>query len=105
MPAVAAVKALVPLPLRTPVNVVAPVPPLATARVPARVMVPDVVIGLPVTVRPVVPPEKATEVTVPPVPVADSVPPAKLTPEPIVTLLKPPAPLPYKMLDPLVAGA
>jgi hypothetical protein len=28
-------------------------------------MVPDVVIGLPVTVRPVVPPENATDVTVP----------------------------------------
>jgi hypothetical protein len=55
--------------------------------------VPDVVIGLPEmdkndgTVA-------ATEVTVPPVPVADNVPPAKETPEPMVTLLNPPAPLP-----------
>ena len=46
-----------------------------------------------------------TEVTVPPEPVADSVPAAKLTPEPIVTLLKPPDPLPYKIDVPLVAGA
>lgn len=34
MPAVAAVKALVPLPLTIPVSVVAPVPPLATGSVP-----------------------------------------------------------------------
>jgi len=47
----------------------------------------------------------ATEVTVPPEPVADSVPAAKLTPVPIVTLLKPPVPLPYKIDVPLVAGA
>ena len=46
-----------------------PVPPLATASVPASVIVPDVVIGEPVTVRPVVPPLKATLVTEPdPVP-------------------------------------
>lgn len=44
-------------------------PPLATAKVPPRVIVPDVVIGLPDTVRPVVPPLKATDVTEPdPVP-------------------------------------
>jgi hypothetical protein len=48
-----------------PVDVVTPVPPLATTSVPAKVMVPDVVIGLPDTVRPVVPPLRATEVTVP----------------------------------------
>lgn len=46
--------------------VVCPVPPLAIARVPARVIVPDVVIGLPDTVSPVVPPDNATDVTVPP---------------------------------------
>jgi hypothetical protein len=42
-----------------------PVPPFATASVPPRVRVPDVVIGEPVNVRPVVPPDAATEVTVP----------------------------------------
>lgn len=46
-----------------------------------------------------------TDVTVPPEPVALKVPAAKLTPEPIVTLLKPPEPLPYRMDVPLVAGA
>ena len=46
-----------------------------------------------------------TAVTVPPEPVADSVPVVKLTPEPIVTLLNPPVPLPYKIDVPLVAGA
>ena len=60
-----AVNALVPLPLTYPVRVVAPVPPLATASVPLRVSVPLVVIGEPVKVRPVVPPDAATEVTVP----------------------------------------
>ena len=44
---------------------VRPVPPLATARVPASVRVPLVVIGEPLKVRPVVPPEAATLVTVP----------------------------------------
>ena len=43
----------------------APVPPLATANVPPRVSVPLVVIGEPENVSPVVPPEAATEVTVP----------------------------------------
>lgn len=43
----------------------APVPPLATASTPSIVIVPAVVIGEPVTVRPVVPPEIATLVTVP----------------------------------------
>jgi hypothetical protein len=42
-----------------------PVPPLATARVPASVIVPDVVTGPPLVVSPVVPPETSTEVTVP----------------------------------------
>ena len=41
-------------------------PPLATANVPPSVSVPLVVIGDPVKVRPVVPPDAATEVTVPP---------------------------------------
>jgi len=44
---------------------VAPVPPLATARVPANVIVPAEVIGPPEAVRPVVPPETLTLVTVP----------------------------------------
>jgi hypothetical protein len=44
---------------------VAPVPPLAKANVPASVSVPDVVIGPPLKVKPVVPPEAATDVTVP----------------------------------------
>jgi len=47
----------------------------------------------------------ATLVTVPPEPVADNVPPAKATPVPMVTLLNPPAPLPYRIEVPLVAGA
>ena len=47
----------------------------------------------------------ATLVTVPPEPVADKVPPAKATPVPMVTLLNPPAPLPYRIEVPLVAGA
>lgn len=45
--------------------VVCPVPPLATASVPAIVMVPVVVIGPPLVVRPVVPPLTLTLVTVP----------------------------------------
>lgn len=48
------------------VRVDAPVPPLEAARVPARVMVPEVVIGPPEVVRPVVPPDTATLVTEPP---------------------------------------
>ena len=47
-------------------NAVSPVPPLAAARVPARVIVPEEVIGPPEVVSPVVPPETATLVTVPP---------------------------------------
>ena len=46
-----------------------------------------------------------TLVTVPPEPVADKVPPAKATPVPMVTLEKPPEPLPYRIEVPLVAGA
>ena len=46
--------------------VVCPVPPLASAKVPASVSVPDEVIGfVPETVMPVVPPDKPTDVTVP----------------------------------------
>ena len=50
---------------RAPEAVVAPVPPLSTSSVPASVIVPDVVIGPPVAVKPVVPPETLTDVTVP----------------------------------------
>lgn len=46
-----------------------------------------------------------TVVTVPPVPVAESVPPENATPDPIVTLLNPPALLPYRIELPDVAGA
>jgi len=48
-----------------PVEEVVPVPPLATANVPAKVRVPLVVIGPPVNDSPVVPPDTSTEVTVP----------------------------------------
>ena len=48
-----------------PVEVVVPVPPFATASVPPRVIVPEVVIGPPENDNPVVPPETCTEVTVP----------------------------------------
>jgi hypothetical protein len=51
--------------LVVPVEVVTPVPPFATAKVPANVIVPDDVIGPPDVVSPVVPPETATDVTVP----------------------------------------
>jgi hypothetical protein len=65
----------VPLPKMTlfAVNVVAPVPPLATARVPAKVIVPDDVTGPPDVVKPVVPPDTSTLVTEPaplPAPIA-----------------------------------
>ena len=49
------------------------VPPLATASVPASVIVPEEAIGPPLVVNPVVPPETSTLVTVP-VPAADQVP-------------------------------
>jgi hypothetical protein len=52
---------------------VRPVPPLAADSVPARVIVPDPVIGPPEVVSPVEPPETATLVTVPPASVEDSV--------------------------------
>ena len=46
--------------------VVAPVPPLAIANVPAIVIVPELVIGPPDVVKPVVPPETSTLITEPP---------------------------------------
>ena len=56
----------VPRKVATPVpRDVMPVPPLAAASVPPRVNVPVVVIGPPVSVSPVVPPEPLTEVTLP----------------------------------------
>ncbi len=61
-----AVPTLIPSAVATPVpNDVMPVPPLATAKVPPRVKVPEVVIGPPVRVSPVVPPEPSTLVTEP----------------------------------------
>jgi hypothetical protein len=60
------------------------VPPFATARVPANVIVPDVVIGLPVTESPVVPPLNATLVTVP---------------EPPLTVAHEPSPRKYVVTD------
>ena len=56
-----------------PVDVVTPVPPLATASVPARVSVPEVVTGPPEKVRPVVPPEALTLVTVPDPPAVEAI--------------------------------
>jgi hypothetical protein len=58
----------------------------------------------------VVPPDDTTgavPVTLVTVPVAvdDSVPVVKVMPDPMVTLLNPPAPLPYRIDVPLVAGA
>lgn len=52
--------------VRAAAAVVAPVPPFAIPRVPAKVIVPLVVTGPPDVVKPVVPPDKATDVTVPP---------------------------------------
>ena len=58
----------------------------------------------------VVPPDDTTgavPVTLVTVPVAvdDNVPVVKVMPDPMVTLLNPPAPLPYRIDVPLVAGA
>ena len=71
-----------------PEALVAPVPPDTIASVPASVSVPEVVMGVPVKERPVVPPDAATEVTVP-LPAVDAMvmPPAlfvMLMPDPAV---------------------
>ena len=73
-----------------PEALVAPVPPDAIAKVPPRVSVPAPVIGEPVKVRPVVPPDAATDVTEPP-PAVDAIemPPALFVivmPEPAVNV-------------------
>lgn len=72
---------------------VAPVPPLAMANVPAMVIVPEVVTGPPEKVRPVVPPDTSTDVTVPPPPVAVMVrvpePGVKETPDPATRFIMP----------------
>ena len=70
-----------------PEALVAPVPPDAIASVPASVSVPVVVIGEPVKERPVVPPDAATEVTVPP-PAVDVM---VMAPAPFVMLMPEPA--------------
>ncbi len=85
--------------LPEPVDVVTPVPPLATANVPANVTAPVVAVF---GVNPVDPAEN--DVTPPP-PVALSVPAENVKFVPIVTLLKPPDPLPYSIDVPDVAGA
>jgi hypothetical protein len=60
-----------------------------------------VVVAVPTVI---IPPVKLTLVTVPPDPVAESVPAANDTPVPMVTLLNPPAAFPYRIEEPLVAG-
>ena len=60
-----AVTALVPLPIKYPVSVVAPVPPFATFNLPPNVIVPLDVTGPPDVVSPVVPPDTSTLTTVP----------------------------------------
>lgn len=77
--------------LPEPVLVVTPVPPFATASVPARVTVPEEVIGPPLVVKPVVPPETSTLVTEPaPGPLNATVmaplPLVMVTPEPAVSV-------------------
>lgn len=99
MPAVAAVNADVPFPFRTPVRVVAPVPPFPTGSVPVtadvkltpeseppRVSEPEEV-TVPVRVRPLTVPVPLTDVTVPVPPVAAMV----IAPVPLVTLIPEPA--------------
>ena len=53
-------------------GVVNPVPPFAGTKVPANVIVPEVVIGPPEVDKPVVPPETATLETVPSAPAFDA---------------------------------
>lgn len=91
--------------VRASAAVVAPVPPFATTSVPPKVRVPAPVIGPPLNVKPVVPPAASTEVTEPPPAVELRVPELNDKPDPTVTLLKPPALLPYKIDVPEVAGA
>ena len=74
--------------LPEPVLVVTPVPPLATASVPANVIVPDVVMGPPLVVRPVVPPLTATLVTVPVEPPETAM---LIPPDVLVTVIPDPA--------------
>lgn len=79
--------------------VVCPVPPLPIPNVPAKVTTPvDAVEG-------VSPLSDVWNDVTPPELVADNVPAENDNPVPTVTLLKPPEPLPYKIDDPLVAGA
>ena len=70
IPNLASVVAPVAYKISPAVYVVRFVPPLATPNVPARVIVPEVVTGPPDVVKPVVPPDTLTLVTVP-VPVID----------------------------------
>jgi len=72
-------------------DAVKPVPPLAAINVPASVTVPEEVMGPPLVVKPVVPPETATLVTEPePGPVNATVmaplPLVIVTPEPAVSV-------------------
>ena len=67
--------------------VVAPVPPLARARVPESVSVPEDVIGPPENDIPVVPPDALTDVTVPEPPEAAMV----TLPAPLVIVMPEPA--------------
>lgn len=70
-----------------PEALLAPVPPDAIARMPPRVSVPEVEMGEPVNVRPVAPPDAATDVTVPP-PAVDAI---VISPAPFVMVMPEPA--------------